>query len=301
MSRSSALSVEPSRVDPTNRGPARSVARHRTRLNRSWAGTVIVHFFGVLVSALCALPVLIVLVISLEQGTFASLSSPRGWTLANYRLLLTGAQLPRWVFNSLLVAAAVTFLTLIIDLMAGFAFAKLKFRGRSLLFVLMISTLMLPFSITLVPTYLLVARYGLVNTYPGLILPMLSGPIGVFLMRQFIRGIPDALLEAATIDGASMGRIFLQIVVPLCVQPMAVLSVFTFVGAWNAFLWPLLVTQTDQMKTLTVGIATTNLQFHQNVGNICAQAILSLVPMLILYIAFQRYFVKGITAGAFKG
>jgi ABC-type glycerol-3-phosphate transport system permease component len=160
---------------------------------------------------------------------------------------------------------------------------------------------MLPFSITLVPTYLLVARYGMVDNYAGLILPMLSAPLGVYLMRQFMLGIPDALLEAATIDGASIFRVFLRIVVPLCLQPVAVLSVFTFVGAWNSFLWPLLIAQSDDMKTLTVGIATTNLQFQQNIGNICAQAILSLLPMLVLYASFQRFFVKGITAGAFKG
>lgn len=274
----------------------------RPRSRRSIRELALVHLLAVITVALCALPVLIVLVASLKNASFANLSPfTGGWTLQNYGALLKGDQLPRWVLNSLVVAVAVTVLTVIIDLLAGFAFAKLHFRGRSLLFMLLISTLMLPFSITLVPTYLLVARYGMVDSFPGLILPMLSGPLGVYLMRQFISGIPDALLEAATIDGASIFRVFGQIVVPLCLQPIAVLAVFTFVGAWNNFLWPLLIAQSDEMKTLTVGIATTNLQFKQNLGNICAQAILSLAPMLILFIAFQRFFVKGITAGAFKG
>ncbi|ADB33538.1 binding-protein-dependent transport systems inner membrane component [Kribbella flavida DSM 17836] len=267
------------------------------------ASTATTHLLAVIVSAVCAAPVLVVLIASLKSlSTFDNLSPfTGGWTLANYAELLTGGQLPRWVLNSLLVGVVVTALTVVIDLMAGFAFAKLRFRGREPLFLLLISTMMLPFSITLVPTYLLVARYGLVDTFPGLILPALSGPLGVYLMRQFIKGIPDALLEAATIDGASLPRIFLQIVVPLCRQPMAVLTVFTFVGTWNSFLWPLLIAQSDSMKTLTVGIATANLQFERNLGTITAQAIISLVPMLILFVAFQRFFVKGITAGAFKG
>jgi len=264
---------------------------------------VTTHVLAILVSAVCTAPVLIVLIASLKPlSSFSSLSlTSGGWTLHNYTKLLTGDQLPRWVFNSLVVCVAVTALTVVIDLLAGFAFAKLKFRGRGVLFLLFISTLMLPFSITLVPTYLLVARYGMVDTYLGLILPLLSGPLGVYLMRQFIKGIPDALLEAARIDGASLPRIFLQIVAPLCAQPVAVLTVFTFVSTWNTFLWPLLIAQSDSMKTLTVGIATSNLQFEQDLGSTTAQAILSLVPMLILFVAFQRFFLRGITAGAFKG
>lgn len=270
---------------------------------RRAARTGTVHLVGVLVSVVCAGPVLIVLVASLKRlSSYSSLSLTKGgWTLDNYTRLLTGDQLPRWVLNSVIVCVVVTALTVLIDLLAGFAFAKLTFRGRDSLFVLLISTLMLPFSITLVPTYLLVARFGLVNTYPGLILPLLSGPVGVYLMRQFIRGIPDGLMEAAKIDGASLPRIFAQIIAPLCVQPIAVLTVLTFVSTWNSFLWPLLIAQSDSMKTVTVGIATSNLQFQQDLGSVTAQAILSLVPMLILFIAFQRFFMKGLTAGAFKG
>jgi ABC-type glycerol-3-phosphate transport system permease component len=275
----------------------------RRRSSRRTGRAVTTHLLAIVVSAFCAVPVLIVLGASLKPlSSFSNLSlTSGGWSLDNYTRLLTGDQLPRWVLNSFVVGIVVTALTVIIDLMAGFAFAKLKFRGRGVMFILLISTLMLPFSITLVPTYLLAARYGLVDTYPGLILPLLSGPLGVYLMRQFIKGIPDALVEAATIDGASLPRIFLRIIAPLCAQPVAVLTVFTFVSTWNAFLWPLLIAQSDEMKTLTVGIATTNLQFEQNLGSVTAQAILSLVPMLILFVAFQRFFLRGITAGAFKG
>jgi multiple sugar transport system permease protein len=271
--------------------------------DRARTSAIGTHLLAIIVSALCAAPVLVVLIASLKHlSSFGNLSPfSGGWTLDNYSKLLGGDQLPRWILNSVLVSVAITALTVAIDLMAGFAFAKLRFRGRDQLFLLLISTMMLPFSITLVPTYLLVARYGLVDTYAGLILPALSGPLGVYLMRQFIKGIPDALLEAATIDGASLPRTFGQIVVPLCRQPMAVLAVFTFVSTWNSFLWPLLIAQSDSMKTLTVGIATANLQFERDLGATTAQAIISLVPMLIHIAVFQRFFVKGITAGAFKG
>lgn len=271
--------------------------------DRGRTAAVGAHLLAIVVSAVCAVPVLVVLVASLKHlSSFDNLSPfSGGWTLANYTELFGGDQLPRWILNSVVVGVAVTVLTVAVDLMAGFAFAKLRFRGRDPLFLLLISTMMLPFSITLVPTYLLVARYGLVDSYLGLILPALSGPLGVYLMRQFIKGIPDALLDAATIDGASLPRIFAQIVVPLCRQPMAVLAVFTFVGTWNSFLWPLLIAQSDSMKTLTVGIATANLQFERDLGATTAQAIISLVPMLVLFACFQRFFVKGITAGAFKG
>jgi ABC-type glycerol-3-phosphate transport system permease component len=165
----------------------------------------------------------------------------------------------------------------------------------------MISTMMLPFSITLVPTYLLAVRYGMVNTYAGLIIPAAAGPFGVYLLRQFILTLPDSLIEAATIDGASTFRVFLSIITPLCFQPLAVLAIFTFVNSWNSFLWPLLVTQSDNMYTLTVGIATTNLQFSQNIGATAAGATISLIPMAILFFVFQRFFLQGVTAGASKG
>jgi multiple sugar transport system permease protein len=261
------------------------------------------HLFGILIVLLCVSPVLLVFNASFRNVTTAEgfAFSLSGWTLDNYTQLIRNTNMPRWIFNSLFVAGATTALTVAVDLLAAFAFAKMRFPGRDAMFLVLISTMMLPFSITLVPTYLLAARLGLIDTYWGLILPALSGPIGVYLLRQFMLSIPDALLEAARIDGASTLRIFLQIVAPLCVQPMAVLSILTFVGSWNSFLWPLLVTQSDNMRVVTVGIATTHLQFTQNMGSITAGVVISLMPMVILFFAFQRYFLQGLTAGALKG
>lgn len=267
------------------------------------ASAVAGHAVAITISAVCALPVLLVLMASLRplESSAGFAPSLTGWTLENYVNLLSNDLMARWIFNSVLVAIMVTALTVAIDLMAGFAFAKLRFPGRGGLFLLLISTMMLPFSITLVPTFLLVSRYDLLDSYAGLVLPVLSGPLGVYLMRQFIANIPDALLEAARIDGASSLRIFVSIVVPLARQPMVVLAVFTFAANWNSFIWPLLITQSDEMKTLPVGMATTDLEHVQNLGGITAQAIISLLPTAMLFFVFQRHFLQGITAGALKG
>ncbi|GAA1560637.1 carbohydrate ABC transporter permease [Kribbella sancticallisti] len=266
-----------------------------------WPSLLAMHLTATLTSLLFAAPVLIVVVVSLKSTTFLEFSlSPATWTLQNYREVFNDPLVPRYVANSLFVGGAVTALTVLVDLLAAYAFAKLRFPGRDLSFGLLLATLMLPFSATLVPVYLIAARLGMVDTYAGLIIPSLAGPFGVFLLRQFIRGIPDSLLESARIDGASELRIFGSVVLPLCLQPMAVLAIFTFVGSWNSFLWPLLMAQSAEMRTLTVGIATTNTQFTQNIGGTTAVAMLSLLPMAILFVGFQRYFVRGVLAGALK-
>ncbi|GAA1613594.1 MULTISPECIES: carbohydrate ABC transporter permease [Kribbella] len=262
---------------------------------------VAMHLAATLASVVFAGPILIVVVVSLTSTTVLDLSlSPSHWTFLNYRQVLGDPLVPRYILNSVVVGLAVTALTVVIDLLAAFAYAKLRFPGRDLSFGLLLATMMLPFSATLVPVYLIASKLGMVDSYTGLIVPALAGPFGVFMLRQFIRGIPDTLLDAARIDGASYLRIFANIIVPLCYQPMAVLAIFTFVGSWNSFLWPLLIAQSEEMRTLTVGIATTNTQFTQNIGGITAVAVLSLLPMALLFVVFQRYFIRGVLAGAVK-
>ncbi|WP_163567454.1 carbohydrate ABC transporter permease [Fodinicola feengrottensis] len=224
-----------------------------------------------------------------------------GWSLAGYQQLFALGTIQTWLFNTVLVSTVGTVLTVLVDLMAAFAFSKLKWRGRDSVFLLLISTMMLPFSVTLVPTYLIANSLGLTDNYAALILPGLSAPLGTFLLRQFVRGIPDELLESARVDGASNARIFVSMIVPLSAQPMAVLAILTFVANWNNFLWPLLVIQTDSLKTLTVGLATTSTEFSVDLSSLTATTVISLVPMAILFFAFQRYFLRGVTAGAVKG
>lgn len=247
-------------------------------------------------------PVLFVVVASFKPITsFDSLaSSTAPFTLANYFGVFADKVSVQWLINSIIVTCAVTVLTVIVDLLAGYAFAKLKFKGSNLLLSAMLATVMVPFAVTLLPNYVLVARLGLVNTYAGLIIPLLSAPVGVYLMRQFIAEIPDALLEAAKIDGANPLQILVKIIVPLARQPAIVLAVFTFVNTWNSFLWPLLIAQSEDKRTLIVGIATQSLQHTQNLGAMTAQTVISMVPTLVVFAIFQRYFLMGLTAGSVK-
>jgi ABC-type glycerol-3-phosphate transport system permease component len=260
------------------------------------------HTILILVALSSIGPVLFVVLASFRPITsfdsLANLSAPL--TLVNYIDAFSDSVSAQWLLNSIIVTCAVTVLTVIVDMLAGYAFAKLKFRGSALLLSAMISTVMIPFAVTLLPNYVLVAKLGLVNTYAGLIIPLLSAPIGVYLMRQFISEIPDALLEAAKIDGANPLQIFLGIIVPLSRQPAIVLAVFTFVNTWNSFLWPLLIAQSEDKRTLIVGIATQSLQHMQNFGAMTAQTVISMVPTLLVFAIFQRYFLMGLTAGSVK-
>ncbi|MEV5764856.1 carbohydrate ABC transporter permease [Micromonospora sp. NPDC052213] len=279
-----------------------ALTRRRRRRRHSAGELVGTHAAGLLAVVLCAGPILLVALASFRSTLFSDLSpAPENWTLANYSALLGDPVVLRWIVNSLLVAAAVTALTVAVDVLAAFAFAKLRFPGRTAVFGMLLATLMLPFSVTLLPTYLIASRLNLVDTYAGLIVPAIAGPFGVYLLRQFILKIPESLMDAARIDGASTLRIFRSVVLPLCLQPMAVLAIFVFVANWNSFLWPLLIAQSDDVKTIPVGMAVTNTQFSVNVNGITAMAMLSLLPMAVLFLSFQRYFIRGVLAGAFKG
>jgi multiple sugar transport system permease protein len=282
-------------------GVARPAARTGAgRLGRR-ARIASVHAAAIVASVVSAGPVLLVVLASLHDSVYADYSvTVTDWTLTNYRRLFSNELFVRWILNSVWVAAAVTALTVAVDILAAYAFAKIRFVGRDISFKAMLATMMLPFSATLVPVYLLASDLGMVDHYSGLIVPAAAGPFGVYLLRQFVAGIPDSLMEAARIDGANHWWIFRQVVLPLCKQPMAVLAIFTFVANWNSFLWPLLMAQSEHMMTLPVGIATTNTQFTQNISLITAGAVISILPMALLFAAFQRYFVGGVLAGALK-
>jgi len=186
--------------------------------------------------------------------------------------------------------------------MVGYALAKLHFRGKKMVFGLVMGTLMVPGMVTLVPLFVLVANLGLVDTYPGLILPFLVTPFGVFLMRQFIIELPDDLLDAGRIDGASELRIFRQIILPLCGPGVATLGILTFLGQWNNFLWPLVVAQTQDHYTLPVALAlfSKNQQVTPNYGLLLAGATVVVIPVLVVFLIFQRRFIEGIATTGIK-
>jgi len=227
---------------------------------------------------------------------------PQDPTLDNYRTLFSKESFPRYFFNSTIVAAVVTVANVTFCSMVGYALAKLTFRGKKLVFALVMGTLMVPGMVTFVPLFVLVANLGLVDTYPGLILPFLVTPFGVFLMRQFIIELPDDLLDAGRIDGAGELRIFCQIILPLCGPGLATLGILTFLGSWNSFLWPLVVAQNQDHYTLPVALAlfSKNQQVIPNYGLLLAGATVVVVPVLVVFLIFQRRFIEGIATTGIK-
>jgi multiple sugar transport system permease protein len=226
---------------------------------------------------------------------------PQNPTLANYEELFSRLNFLGYFFNSTVVAAAVTIGNIVFCSMLGYALAKLTFPGKRILFALVLGTLMVPSVVTFMPLFVLVANMGLVNTHAGLILPFLVGAFGVFLMRQFIAGIPDELLDAARVDGAGEHYIFWRIVMPLCGPAIATLGILTFLGSWNSFLWPLVVATSDTMYTLPVAIALfATGQQETNIALLMAGSVVVIVPVLIVFIALQRYFTQGIAMTGIK-
>ncbi|WP_019135184.1 carbohydrate ABC transporter permease [Cellulomonas massiliensis] len=226
---------------------------------------------------------------------------PQEATWDNFRELFTRLDFAQFFTNSLAVALAVTLGNLVFCSMLGYAFAKIDFVGRTWLFRIVLATLMIPGMVTLVPLFVLVSQLGMVNTYWGLILPFLAGPFGVFLMRQFMLGIPDELIDAARVDGAGELRIFWQVVMPLCKPALATLAILTFLASWNNFLWPLVVASTEDMYTLPVALALYSVGQNQTqYGLLLAGAVVVLLPILIVFLLLQRHFVQGLATTGLK-
>lgn len=227
---------------------------------------------------------------------------PTDLTFNNFREAFANNPVWRWTINSLVVAGAVTLFQLVFATMAGYGFAKKSFPGREILFWLYISSMMVPSFAIIIPLFTLMADYGLVDSYLGLIAPGLSAPFGVFLMRQFIQTLPTELIDAARIDGCGELRVFWDIILPLSKPGLAVLGIFVFMGQWSSFLWPLIITNSNDMRTLMVGFALlANREMRVNFGAMMAAATYMALPMLVVFFAFQRYFLRGITIGGVKG
>lgn len=239
------------------------------------------------------------------KSTMSLFSYPPDWlpenpTLDNYRHLLSRYPFWRWLFNSFVVAGSVTAIKLVVDSMAGYAFAKMRFPGSNALFLVVLMSLMVPFASLLIPTFIIIRELGLLNTYWGLILPGLASPIGVFMMRQFIESLPSDLENAARLDGCSEFQIYRKVILPLIKPGLVVLGVFTFMTQWTSYLWPLVVVTKPEMATLTVGARSLTSTFTQDWGLNSAAAILSMLPTILVFIFLQRYFIAGSIAGALK-
>ncbi|HZO27701.1 MAG TPA: carbohydrate ABC transporter permease [Chloroflexota bacterium] len=212
-----------------------------------------------------------------------------------------GSVFTQYAINSVVIAVVSTALGVALNGLAGFAFAKYSFPGRNVLFYIVLTTMMVPFQITMIPTYVTIAKLGLINNYWGVILPGTASAFGIFLIRQFMQSIPDELLDAARIDGASEVNIFLRIVVPLSAPALAVLAIFTFLWRWNDYLLPLLVMNRQQMFTLPIGVTNFIGEYRAEWSLVMAVSLISILPTVGLFLFFQRYFVRGIAMTGMKG
>ncbi len=232
---------------------------------------------------------------------------PDPWTLGNYRDVFTLLPFPRYFLNSVIVTSAIVGLNIVFDTAAAYAFAKLRFPGRDVLFFLLLITLMVPFQVNLIPLYRIMVRLHDISpllgvgTYSAMIMPSMIQVFGIFLMRQFMRSIPDEILESARVDGASEFKILWKVVIPLAAPGIATLAIFTFLGAWNDFLWPLLVTNSDETRTLPVGLALLARRNTVNWGQTMAGTAFLAGPMILVFLILQRRFIEGLTTGSLKG
>lgn len=228
---------------------------------------------------------------------------PRTFTLANYQQILANPSLPivRWFLNSVLISSTVTILTLAVDSVAAYAYARMEFPGKRIIFGILLATLFLPGIMFLVPNFLTVSSLRLLNNYAGVILPAIAGVFGVFFMRQFFESLPRELEEAAYLDGATRFQTFIYIALPLAKPALATLGIITFLASWNDFLWPLLVLKDRTLQTLPPGLATLQGSYTSEYGQMMAGAVITSVPVLILYVLLQRYIVQSVQTTGLKG
>ena len=225
---------------------------------------------------------------------------PASPTLHNYRQLLDNTGIGRYFVNSLVVASGVTATSLLFNLMAGYAFAKLKFKGRDRLFQTLLAALVIPGQVAMMPLFLLLKQMGLVNTWAGVILPGMAGVFGIYLVRQYARSLPDEMLEAARMDGAGEWRIFWLIVLPMLRPVIATLAVFGFLGSWNDFMWPLIVLTDADLHTLPVAVAALSREHVADGELMMAGAVVTVLPVLLLFLALQKHYMGGLLVGSVK-
>jgi multiple sugar transport system permease protein len=222
-------------------------------------------------------------------------------TLANYREVFAKTEYVRWFVNSIIVAAITTASVAFFDSLAGYTLAKFQFPGSFLIFILILSTLMIPTEMLVIPWYMLSINLHWTDSYIGIMFPGLISAFGVFLMRQFFTGVPNDLIDAARLDGFNEFQIFWKIALPLVRPALAALCIFTFLGNWNAYIWPLIVTRSEDMRTLPVGIAFFSSEAQSSFHLIMAAAALATIPVLVIFIIFQRQIIKGIVLTGLKG
>lgn len=229
-----------------------------------------------------------------EILTYPPTVLPKSLRTAAYQTVLTESNYPRYFLNSVIVASISVISILFTSSLAGYAFAKFRFPGRNVLFIVVLATLMIPFQVRVIPLYVLASDLGILNSYAGLVLPSLVDAFGIFLMRQFMQSIPTDLMDAARADGASEPRIFVSIVLPLVKPALSALAIFTLIVSWESFLWPLLVASSTELYTLPLGLGQFAGKFLTRVDLQMAASTLTVLPLLIVFLIMQRRFIEGI-------
>lgn len=225
----------------------------------------------------------------------------QGMTFENFIKVLSESNVPRWTLNSFIVAISQTVLYLIIASLAAFGFSRLEFKGRRVLFNVCLLSMLVPGIINCVPNYIIISELGLYDSLLAMILPGLSGVSGVFLLKQFMNNISKDFDEVARVEGASNFTIYRKVILPMCMPALSSLSIFTFQGAWNDFLWPIIVTSSDENRTLAAGLYKTLMADSQYRGLLMAASIISAIPIVVVFIFGQKYFTQGIGRGGLKG
>ena len=236
-----------------------------------------------------------------DANSFPPHLLPRRITFEHYRSIFTRLDMGRYLVNSAIVATTVTIVSLLINAMAGYAFAKLRFRGRDRTFRLLATGLVVPVQVAMLPLFLLMKQMGLINTYWGVIIPSLASIFGIFLIRQYALAFPDELLDAARIDGAGELRIYFSIVLPTIAPVLATLAIWTFLTTWNDFMWPLIVLSDENRYTLPVALANLVGEHVQDTELMMAGSVVTTLPVLLVFLFLQRYYVQGVMAGSVKG
>ncbi len=266
---------------------------------------LLLHICLIMGSLLMLLPFIWMISTSLKEArevfTFPPQWIPSKLNWSNYTKALTAMPFGRFYINSFIVAISTTLITIVTSSLAAFAFARLKFKGRDTLFLVYLTTLMIPFTVLLIPNFILVRYLGWYDSYAALIFPPAFSAFATFLLRQHFKGIPMELDNAARIDGASSFRIWWQIIMPNSGAAIAALAIFIFLGNWNEFLWPLVVTNSEEMRTIPVGLNSFQGQFGVKWELLMAAAVVAMLPVLIVYMFAQKWFIKGITITGMGG
>ncbi|QWF14914.1 carbohydrate ABC transporter permease [Lysobacter capsici] len=271
----------------------------------AWLAKAIVNGLLVGLAALSLAPLLWMFAVSLMQPGEASAFPPPLWssspTLHNYHELFARMGMGRYLFNSFLISTLVTIIAVLLNTLAGYAFAKLDFGERERVFRVLLAALVIPAQVSMMPLFLMLKQMGLINSYAGAVVPGMAGIFGIFLVRQYARSIPDELLEAPRIDGAGELRIFFQIVLPALRPILVTLAIFSFLGAWNDFMWPLIVLSDENLQTLPVALASLSREHVQDNEMMMAGSVVTVVPVLLLFLVLQRHYLQGLLVGSVKG